>query len=96
LRCAGTLEDSDLGVDRGGLADDPEHRRCPRERAAPELDKLRAGLPVNGTQVEVPHMHFFHYDAEGRLTDLWHVWNTLLLARQLGAPAPDLSIGAPA
>jgi steroid delta-isomerase-like uncharacterized protein len=55
-----------------------------------------AGLPVNGTRIEVPHMHFFHYDDEGRLTDLWHVWNTLMLARQLGAPAPDLSISSPA
>ena len=55
-----------------------------------------AGLPVNGTRIEVPHMHFFRYDAEGRLTDLWHVWNTLMLARQLGAPAPDLRITAPA
>jgi steroid delta-isomerase-like uncharacterized protein len=55
-----------------------------------------AGLPVNGTRIEVPHMHFFRYDDEGRLTDLWHVWNTLLLARQLGAPAPDLSISSPA
>jgi steroid delta-isomerase-like uncharacterized protein len=53
-----------------------------------------SGLPVNGTRIEVPHMHFFRYDAEGRLTDLWHVWNTLMLARQLGAPAPDLSISA--
>ncbi len=53
-----------------------------------------AGLPVNGTRIEVPHMHFFRYDDEGRLTDLWHVWNTLMLARQLGAPAPDLSISA--
>lgn len=52
-----------------------------------------AGLPVNGTPIEVPHMHFFRYDADGRLTDLWHVWNTLALARQLGAPAPSLSIG---
>ena len=51
-----------------------------------------AGLPVNGAHIEVPHMHFFRYDAEGGLTDLWHVWNTLMLARQLGAPAPDLSI----
>jgi steroid delta-isomerase-like uncharacterized protein len=51
-----------------------------------------AGLPVNGAPVEVAHMHFFRYDADGRLTDLWHVWNTLMLARQLGAPAPDLSI----
>jgi len=53
-----------------------------------------AGLPVNGARVEVPHMHFFHYGADGRVTDLWHVWNTLALARQLGAPAPDLRIGA--
>lgn len=55
-----------------------------------------ASLAVNGTEINVAHMHFFHYDAEGRLTDLWHVWNTLALARQLGAPAPDLSISAPA
>jgi steroid delta-isomerase-like uncharacterized protein len=55
-----------------------------------------ASLPVNGDRIDVPHMHFFHYDAEGRLTDLWHVWNTIALARQIGAPAPDLSIGAPA
>ena len=55
-----------------------------------------AGLPVNGAPIEVPHMHFFRYDTEGRLTDLWHVWNTLMLARQLGAPAPDLRIAAPA
>jgi predicted ester cyclase len=55
-----------------------------------------AGLPVEDARIEVPHMHFFRYDDEARLTDLWHVWNTLLLARQLGAPAPDLSIGAAA
>jgi steroid delta-isomerase-like uncharacterized protein len=55
-----------------------------------------AGLPVTGARVEIPHMHFFRYDEEGRVTDLWHVWNTLLLARQLGAPAPDLRVGAPA
>jgi steroid delta-isomerase-like uncharacterized protein len=52
-----------------------------------------AGLPITGARVEVPHMHFFRYDADGRVTDLWHTWNTLLLARQLGAPAPDLRIG---
>jgi len=44
--------------------------------------------------VNVAHMHFFRYDGGGRLTDLWHVWNTLALARQLGAPAPELSITA--
>jgi predicted ester cyclase len=52
-----------------------------------------AALPVAGARVEVPHMHFFRYTAEGRVTDLWHVWNTLLLARQLGAPAPDMRVG---
>lgn len=55
-----------------------------------------ASLPVNGAQVDVAHMHFFRYDDEGRVTDLWHVWNTIGLARQLGAPAPDLSVSAPA
>ena len=30
-----------------------------------------ASLAVNGTQIDVPHMHFFRYDAAGRLTDLW-------------------------
>jgi predicted ester cyclase len=54
-----------------------------------------ASLAVNGAEVEVAHMHFFRYDDEGRLTDLWHVWNTLALARQLGAPAPDLRVGVP-
>ena len=54
------------------------------------------GLPITGARVEVPHMHFFRYDDEGRVTDLWHVWNTLLMARQLGAPAPDLRVGATA
>jgi steroid delta-isomerase-like uncharacterized protein len=52
-----------------------------------------AALPVTGATVQVPHMHFFHYDDRGRTTDLWHTWNTLLLARQLGAPAPDLRVG---
>jgi predicted ester cyclase len=51
-----------------------------------------ANLAITGVQVEVPHMHFFQYDEHGLLTDLWHVWNTLTLARQLGAPAPDLSV----
>jgi len=51
------------------------------------------GLPITGVQVEIPHMHFFRYDEHGRCTDVWHVWNTLMLARQLGAPAPDLRVG---
>ena len=52
-----------------------------------------AALPITGAKVKVPHMHFFRYDREGRATDMWHTWNTLLLARQLGAPAPDLRVG---
>jgi steroid delta-isomerase-like uncharacterized protein len=55
-----------------------------------------AALPVIGARIEVPHMHFFRYDPQGRVTDLWHVWNTLLLARQIGAPALDLRVGVPA
>lgn len=55
-----------------------------------------AGLPITGAQIEVTHMHFFRYDEDGRLTGLWHVWNTLMLARQLGAPAPDLRVGVAA
>ncbi|MEA2210404.1 MAG: hypothetical protein QOF83_352 [Solirubrobacteraceae bacterium] len=54
-----------------------------------------AALPVTGARIEVAHMHFFRYDQEGLLTDLWHVWDTLRLARQLGAPAPDLRVGVP-
>jgi steroid delta-isomerase-like uncharacterized protein len=53
-----------------------------------------AALPISGAKIAVPHMHFFHYDQQGRMTDLWHTWNTLLLARQIGAPAPDLRIPA--
>jgi steroid delta-isomerase-like uncharacterized protein len=55
-----------------------------------------AGLPITGSRIDVPHMHFFRYDEHGRLTDLWHVWDTLMLARQLGAPAPDLRVGTAA
>lgn len=55
-----------------------------------------AALPITGARVEVPHMHFFRYDQQGRVTDLWHTWNTLLLARQLGAPALDLRVGVTA
>src|SRR6478735_6980014 len=31
-----------------------------------------ANLPVTGASIDVAHMHFFHYDPDGRLTDLWH------------------------
>jgi steroid delta-isomerase-like uncharacterized protein len=90
----------DLRFDADELVCEGETVACRSTMTGTHQGPLRigpmAGLPVNGTQVEVAHMHFFHYDADGRLTDLWHVWNTLMLARQLGAPAPDLSISAPA
>ena len=38
----------------------------------------------DGRQVRVAHMHFFRYE-DGRVTDLWHLWDTPGLARQLGA-----------
>lgn len=63
---------------------------------------IKFGPLAGGGEVEharqdlVPHMHFFRCDPDGRVTDLWHVWKTLALARQLGAPAPDLRVGAPA
>ena len=53
-----------------------------------------ARLPITGARVQVAHMHFLRYDNNGRMTDLWHTWDTLMLARQLGAPAPDLRVGA--
>jgi steroid delta-isomerase-like uncharacterized protein len=48
-------------------------------------------VPPTGRRVEVPHMHFFRY-RDGRVVDMWHVWDTLKLMRQLGAPAPDLRL----
>jgi len=54
-----------------------------------------AALPPTGKQIAVPHMHFFRYK-DGRVVDLWHVWNTTELMRQLGAPAPDMKVSPPA
>lgn len=51
-----------------------------------------AGIEPKGAKIAVPHMHFFRYE-NGRVADLWHVWDTLGLMRQLGAPAPDLRVG---
>jgi steroid delta-isomerase-like uncharacterized protein len=51
-----------------------------------------AALPPTGKQVSVRHMHFFRYK-DGRLVDMWHVWDVPALMRQLGAPAPEVSAG---
>jgi predicted ester cyclase len=47
-----------------------------------------AALAPTGKQVAVPHMHFFHYQ-DGRLVDMWHVWDVPALMRQLGAAPPS-------
>jgi steroid delta-isomerase-like uncharacterized protein len=44
------------------------------------------GLPPTGKPVSVAHMHFVQL-VEGRTSDLWHVWDTAGLMRQLGAAA---------
>lgn len=59
-----------------------------------ELGPL-GGVEPKGNRIEVPHMHFFRYDDEGRLLDLWHVWNAPKLARDIGVPAPDFRVAAP-
>ena len=51
-----------------------------------------AALPISGARIEVPHMHFFRY-RDGRLADLWHVWDTGNLLRQLGVGAPPVEVG---
>lgn len=46
------------------------------------------GLPPTGRAVSVPHMHFVRM-ANGKAVDLWHLWDTPLMLRQLGvAPEP--------
>lgn len=52
---------------------------------------LLAGIEPVGAQVEVAHMHMFRYSGE-RLADLWHVWDTTTLLRQLGAPMPEVRV----
>jgi len=51
-----------------------------------------AAIPPTGNQIAVPHMHFFRYKGD-RVVDLWHVWDTAKLMRQLEAPAPDTRDG---
>lgn len=45
-------------------------------------------IPPTGRRIEVPHMHFFRW-ADGKNKDLWHVWDTPTLMRQLGAPQQE-------
>jgi hypothetical protein len=56
------------------------------------LEPVGAGIVV---PVAVKDRRAIRLRASRSATDLWHVWNMIMLARQLGAPAPDLSISAP-
>ena len=50
------------------------------------IEFLGPALEPTGRRVEVAHMHFFRYE-DGRVADLWHLWDTPGLLRQLGAGA---------
>lgn len=46
-------------------------------------------LPPTGRKISVPHMHFLRF-VRGQNTDLWHVWDTAGMMRQMGAmPQPQ-------
>ena len=45
------------------------------------------GLPATARMVSVPHMHFVRM-ANGKAADLWHLWDTPQMLRQLGV-APE-------
>ncbi len=51
-----------------------------------------ANVEPAGAKVQLRHMHMFEYAADGRLDDLWHVWDTGVLMRQLGAPLPEMRV----
>lgn len=44
-------------------------------------------LPPSGKRISVAHMHFVRVVA-GKGYDLWHIWDTPGLMRQLGATSP--------
>ncbi len=46
-------------------------------------------LPPTGNKVSVPHMYILRF-VDGKNTDLWHVWDTASMMRQLGGmPQPQ-------
>jgi predicted ester cyclase len=48
------------------------------------LGLVPPGLDATGRRIEIAHMYFFRF-ADGRVSDLWHLWDTPGLLRQLGA-----------
>ncbi len=50
-----------------------------------------SSIPPTGRTVSIQHMHFVRMQ-NGQSTDLWHVWDTLGMLRQLGVlPQPQHS-----
>lgn len=49
-------------------------------------------LPPTGKTVRVRHMHFLRWQ-DGYNTDLWHLWDTASLARQLGLTPERTPVG---
>lgn len=49
------------------------------------------GLPPTSKQISVAHMHFVHF-VDGKTSDLWHVWDTAGLMRQLGTAAQPQAV----
>lgn len=47
-----------------------------------------AQIEPAGRRIAVRHMHFMRF-VDGKNTDLWHLWDTLALRRQLGAAPPQ-------
>ncbi len=51
------------------------------------LGMLQAGtskqIPATGNKVSVPHIHFVRV-VDGKTKDLWHIWDTPMMMRQLG------------
>ncbi len=46
-------------------------------------------VPPTGKKISVVHMHFIRY-VDGKSMDLWHVWDTPTMLRQLGVmPQPQ-------
>jgi len=46
-------------------------------------------LPPTGNKISVPHMYILRF-VDGKNTDLWHVWDTAAMMRQLGGmPQPQ-------
>jgi hypothetical protein len=87
---APAFQGGDLGVHGRRLADDAEDGHRAPMAVQPERDEQAEDAP----RVALPLGELAHERRHGLLADLWHVWDTLGLMRQLGLAAPDVSVGA--